>query len=138
MLRQAFEESFQVKEIQRNVNGEREGSEVGLRSPVIVSARSEAPTSVALSTKGTSARRISMRLRRLTGELTGGDVDRKGAERRAQPENFDWAEELERLRRATNSRRRDDAWLVGGSSRMLLRLSGQGRLVAGVKLAAGA
>ncbi len=25
MLRQAFEESFQVKEIQRNVNGEREG-----------------------------------------------------------------------------------------------------------------
>jgi len=26
MLRQAFEESFQVKEIQRNVNGEREGS----------------------------------------------------------------------------------------------------------------
>jgi hypothetical protein len=29
MLRQAFEESFQVKEIQRNVNGDREGSEVG-------------------------------------------------------------------------------------------------------------
>ena len=27
---------------------------------------------------------------------------------------FDWAEELERLRRATNSRRRDDDWLVGG------------------------
>ena len=32
----------------------------------------------------------------------------------------------------------DDDWLVGGSSRMLLRLSGQGRLVAGVKIAAGA
>ena len=32
----------------------------------------------------------------------------------------------------------DDDWLVGGSSRMLLRLSGQGRLVAGVKLVAGA
>jgi hypothetical protein len=30
----------------------------------------------------------------------------------------------------------DDDWLVGGSSRMLLRLSGQGRLVAGVKIAA--
>ena len=32
----------------------------------------------------------------------------------------------------------DDGWLVGGSSRMLLRLSGQGRLVAGVKIVAGA
>jgi len=32
----------------------------------------------------------------------------------------------------------DDDWLVGGSSRMLLRLSGQGRLVAGVKIVAGA
>jgi hypothetical protein len=32
----------------------------------------------------------------------------------------------------------DDDWLVGGSSRMLLRLSGQRRLVAGVKIAAGA
>jgi hypothetical protein len=31
----------------------------------------------------------------------------------------------------------DDDWLVGGSSRMLLRLSGQG-LVARVKIAAGA
>jgi hypothetical protein len=31
-----------------------------------------------------------------------------------------------------------DDWLVGGSSRMLLRLSGQGRLVAGVKIVAGA
>jgi hypothetical protein len=71
-------------------------------------------------------------------ELTGGDVDRKGAERHAQLENFDWAEELERLRRATNSRRLDDDWLVGGSSGMLLRLSGQGRLVARVKIAAGA
>jgi hypothetical protein len=88
MLRQAFEESFQVKEIQRNVNGEREGSEVGLRSPVIVSARSEAPTSVALSTKGTSARRISMRLRRLTGGVNGWRCRPEGAERRAQLENF--------------------------------------------------
>jgi len=30
----------------------------------------------------------------------------KGAKRRAQLENVDWAEELERRRRATNSRRR--------------------------------
>src|SRR5207249_7048 len=37
-------------------------------------------------------------------ELTGGDVDRKGTERSAQLENFNWTEELERLRRATNSR----------------------------------
>ena len=71
-------------------------------------------------------------------EFTGGEVDREGAERRAQRENFDWAEELERLRRAENSQRLDDDWLVGGSSGMLLRLSGQGRLVARVKIAAGA
>jgi hypothetical protein len=32
----------------------------------------------------------------------------------------------------------DDDWLVGSSSRMLLRLSGQRRLVARVKIAAGA
>jgi hypothetical protein len=62
----------------------------------------------------------------------------KRAERRAQLENFDWAEEL-----SGSAERRilgavDDDWLVGGSSRMLLRLSGQGRFVAGVKIAAGA
>ena len=62
-------------------------------------------------------------------ELTGGDVDRKGAERRAQLENFDWAEELEW--RSGSAERRilgavDDDWPVGGSSRILSRLSGPG------------
>ena len=37
------------------------------------------------------------------------------AERRAQLENFDWAEELARLRRARILGVVDDDWLVGGS-----------------------
>jgi hypothetical protein len=121
-----------VKEIQRNVNGDREGSEVGLRSPVIVSARSEAPTSVALSTKGASARRISMRLRRLTGGVNGwrcrpegGRAPRTAGELCFGPRNWSGSAERRILGAI-------DDWLVGGSSRMLLRLSGHGRLVAGV------
>jgi len=59
-------------------------------------------------------------------ELTGGDVDRKGAERRAQLENFALGRGIGAAPQSDEFSAPLTTGLSAGSSRMLLRLSGPG------------